>query len=181
MTLCGSVFWDAQHYRVWRCLRLVKHFLEEATRWAKAEPVRFYISSDRALVWGYSLERREATSGNILLWEFCPFTLRTLMQLVCASFFVRDEDCVRFSRCFGIWFVSQVAIIHTAPWSNLGISDWTKSSPAYYSALHLTSPVCLWEHISFCAFYLASTLVYEQIHPKLMALPSALAVLCVYQ
>lgn len=83
--------------------------------------------------------------GNSALLIHLP----TLMQFVCASFFVRQEGCVRFSWCFGIWFVSQNATTPTSPWSNLlGILDWTKSKPSYFSTLHLTSPVCLWQHIS---------------------------------
>lgn len=122
------------------------------------------VGKSSLLVWGYSMEKCEATSGNILHRESCLFT--TFHNTAAVGL------CVFLCKTGGLcqvplmpWYLIYLPEYHNShsTWLNLlGILDWTKSRPLYYSAFHLTLhvPGCLWQHISVfvcyitCFFYL---------------------------
>lgn len=121
----------------------MKLLLGEATGWANTEPVRFFISSNRAVLWGYRLQRCEATSGNILLGESCPFNTSPNIDAVglCKCLCKTGRLCQVQLLLWHLICLPECHKSHST-WSNLlGILDWTKSRPSYNSAFNLTLPV----------------------------------------
>lgn len=126
---CGSVFWDGLKGPGVR-----KTSVKGSNRVEKKHSLldSKYLQTElwwRDTVWeGVRQPPVISCLGNPVLL----IPLQTLMLLVCASFFVRQESCGRFILCSRIWFVSQNA--STTPTNLLRILDSTKARPSCNSA-----------------------------------------------